>query len=590
MTVGAGDRLAPRRKAQRREPPRALSPQGLTFSAIVLLVATLWLPGCGADFRSSPPSPPSDDDVQAAALLDVYDLWVEIEGVFIPGRAEAVTLAADLEITFAGDPLLESGAAPGTSPTDDAAASTAAAGTAATSAAEATSGAGGTARVRLVGLLLDGAAAPLPETRAWEVEYAREEDLLRFEPLDPFEVGGVLDALRIEATLSEDGRRLEGSATLLVLGRAGTAAGVRQRNYLAATTDYSFGGTLARLRVRYDDQFTLFADVEDSWTDTLVRVESGSAFLINRFELILAPDDDNRHVEWLSPAQEYRTLFSFSAGDGANPQDLVLDARGRMWLSRYEPPYNDLLIADPRTGERLGRIDLTPWVSGAGLLPRPDQLLRHGDEIYATLQNANLAFSAYGPARLLVIDAAPEEPAAASVVASIELEGINPFQGMERDPASGLLYLAMGGIFPGQQPEQMSGGVEVVDPEARLSLGILVDDDDLGGHPNDVVIASPERGYVLASRRTGQDFLTDVVAFDPRDGTILGTVFSGGAGGRYQVVDLEVDGEGWLLLALRDPFDSGILILNAASGEPIPGGRLRTSLFTVSLATVRRAP
>jgi hypothetical protein len=130
----------------------------------------------------------------------------------------------------------------------------------------------------------------------------------------------------------------------------------------------------------------------------------------------------------------------------------------------------------------------------------------------------------------------------------------------------------------------------VVDPETRVSLGILVDDDDLGGHPNDVVIASPDRGYVLASRRGGDEFLTDVVAFDPRDGTILGTVFSGGAAGRYQVVDLEVDGEGWLLLALRDPFDSGILILDAATGEPVPGGRFRTSLFTVSLATVKKAP
>ncbi len=508
--------------------------------------------GCGGDFRPTPPSPPDDLTAQQAAVGEVYDVWIEIADLSLPGRTLRTTLALDLQITLSSDPLLRSG---------DGAQSA-------------------TASVELFGEYLDGTPQPLPSVHAWEVAFSRQQDHLRFDPLAPLLIEGVSDELRIEADLSENGRRLEGVAVLVLLGRAGTARGVRQRNYLIASTDFAFSGSLARLRVRYEEQFTLFEDIEDAWTDPLVRVESGSAFLLNRFELVFTEDDDNRHVEWLSPAEGYRTIFSFSAGDGANPQDLVLDSRDRLWLSRYEAPYSDLLITDPRTGAHLGRVDLAPWATGAGLLPRPDQMLRFGDELYVTLQNTNLSFSQFGPARLLVIDTRND-----SVAASIDLEGINPFQGLDRDPESGLLYLAMAGIFPGQQAEQFSGGVEVVDPETRTSLGILVDDDDLGGHPSDVAIASPEKGYVLVSRQAGGDFLTDVVAFDPRDGTILGTVHTGGAGGRHQVADLEVDGGGWLLLALRDPFESGVLILDTATDQPLPGARFRISLFVTSIAT-----
>lgn len=559
--------------------PPASSPEphpgacGRVISAL-LLVTTL--AGCGADFRSVPDTPPSDDTARQATLRQVYDAWIEIPDLALPGRTLPATLAVDLEVTFSEDPLLDAGGAGATQP-----AGSGAAGSPQVSAASAGAGAG-TARVSLIAEYLDGTALPPPATRLWEIGFAREDNHLRFDPLAPFEVQGIFDSLVLEADVDATGRRLSGAGVLVVLGRAGALRGVRQRNYLVATTDYAFGGSLARLRARYDSHFALFDGVEDAWTDPLVRVESGSAFLLNRFELVFSEDDDNRHVEWLSPADGYRTIFSFSAGDGANPQDLVIDARGRMWISRYEPPYDDLLIVDPRTGTHLGRLDLGAWTTGDGLAPRPEQMIRVGDAIYVTLQNSNLSFSAFGPARLLEIDTTTD-----SVAAAIELEGINPFQGLEREPESGLLYLALAGVFPGQQAEQFSGGVEVVDPVTRASRGILVDDDDLGGHVNDVAIASAAKAYVLISRRSGEDFLTEVVAFDPRDGTILGTVYSGGAGGRNQVADIEADGEGWLLLALRDPYDSGVRIIDTSTDRPIPGGFFRTSLFAVSLATVR---
>ena len=538
-------------------------PEVALLVGAALLLGVL-LTGCGGDFRPSRPTPPGDDEVSEAALREIYDVWIEIADLSLPGRTQPTTMAADLEITFRGDPLLTEASFEDPPPP--------------------------TASIRLVAQYLDGVPLPLPDVKSWEPEFERRGDHLRFDPLEPFQIEDLTDQLHLEGDLSEDGRRFEGTAVLSLAGRTCVldaqgflttcARGIRQRNYLITTTDFSFGGSLSRLRVRYEEQFTLFADVEDAYIDPLVRVESGSAFLLNRFELVFTEDDDNRHVEWLSPAESYSTLFSFSAGDGSNPQDLVLDARGRVWLSRYETPYNDLLIVDPRTGNRLGSLDLMPWVTGAGLLPRPEQMLRVGDELYVALQNTNLAFNEFGPARLLVIDTVGDR-----VVDAIDLEGINPFQGMERDPVTGYLYLAMAGIFPGQQAEQFTGGVEVVDPETRTSLGLLIDDDDLGGHPSDVAIASPEKGYVLISRQSGGDFLTEVIAFDPRDGSILGTVYSGGFNGRNLVTDLEADGEGWLLLALTDPLDSGVIILDTRSDEPIPGARFRTSLFATSIAT-----
>jgi len=522
-----------------------------------LLLGAL-LTGCGGDYRPFPPAPPGDDAVNEAALREVYDVWIEITDLILPGRAQPTTLAADLEITFSGDPLLEENAEQ----------------------AEMAEPPPPTASIQLVAMYLDGVPLPLLGVRIWERNFDRQADHLLFDPMEPFQIEDLTDQLHLEGDLTEDGRRFEGTAALMLAGRMGSARGIRQRNYLIATTDFAFSGSLSRLRVRYEEQFTLFPDVEDAYIDPLVRVESGSAFLLNRFELVFTEDGDNRHVEWLSHARNYETIFSFSAGDGSNPQDLVLDSRGRVWLSRYETPYNDLLIVDPRTGKRLGSLDLMPWVTGPGLLPRPEQMLRVGDELYVALQNANLSFSEFGPARLLVIDTVLDR-----VAASIDLDGINPFQGMERDPATGYLYLAMAGIFPGQQAEQFTGGVEVVDPDTLTSLGLLVDDDDLGGHPSDVAIASEDKGYVLISRQSGGDFLTEVVAFDPRDGSILGTVYSGGFNGRNLVTDLEADGEGWLLLALTDPTDSGVIILDTRSNDPIPGARFHTSLFATSIAT-----
>jgi hypothetical protein len=527
------------------------------------LLAGISLAGCGQDLRPSPAVPPGDEEAERAALRDVYDVRVEIADLAIPGRTLPARLEIDLEITFPGaedgEPLAE-----GESPA-----------------------AGGTpaaVQVRLMGVSLDAAPQALSSPTEWEVDFTRDGNHLQFEPIEPMALPHATDSLWLEGDLLEAGRRFDGQGILRLAGRWGPARGVRQRNYLIATTDYAFSGSVERLRVRYDSLLTLFPGVEDAWTDPLVRVESGSAFLVNRFELVFSSGDDNRHVEWLSPAQGYRTIFSFSAGDGANPQDVVLDARGRLWISRYEPPYSDLLIADPRTGEPLDRIDLLPWVTGEGLLPRPDQLQRSGDEIYVTLQNADLGFTTRGPARLLVVDSATD-----SVSAAIELDGVNPFQGLELDDDDGRLYLAMAGVFPGQQAAQLSGGVEVVDTLTRASLGLLVDDDDLGGHATDVALAGDGRAYVLVSRPSGGEFLTDVVAFDPRDGAILGTVWSGGAGGRHQAVDLEADGEGWLLVAVRDPYESGVLIFDVAADPPRQLTRLRTSLYAVSLASVTGA-
>ncbi|MCZ6777460.1 MAG: hypothetical protein O7F16_00715 [Acidobacteria bacterium] len=535
-------------------------PEAALLAGVALLLGVL-LTGCGGDFRPSPSTPPGDDEVSEAALREVYDVWIEIADLSLPGRSQPTTLAVDLEITFRNDPLLEG--------------------------MEIEEPSSPTASIQLVAQYLDGVPLALPEVRSWQPEFERRGDHLRFDPLELFQIEDLTDQLHLEGDLTEDGRRFEGTAVLALAGRMGSANGIRQRNYLIGTTDFAFSGSLSRLRVRYENQFALFTDVEDAYIDPLVRVESGSAFLLNRFELVFTEDGDNRHVEWLSPARNYETIFSFSAGDGSNPQDLVLDTQGRLWLSRYETPYNDLLIADPRTGKRLGSIDLMPWVTGAGLLPRPEQMLVVGDELYVALQNANLSFTEFGPARLLVIDTVGDR-----VVDAIDLEGINPFQGMERDPATGYLYLAMAGIFPGQQAEQFTGGVEVVDPETRTSLGLLIDDDDLGGHPSDVAIASEDRGYVLISRQSGGDFLTEVIAFDPRDGTILKTVYSGGKDGRNLVTDLEADGEGWLLLALADPVDSGVIILDTRNDDkPIPGARFHTSLFATSIATATgRAP
>jgi DNA-binding beta-propeller fold protein YncE len=386
-------------------------------------------------------------------------------------------------------------------------------------------------------------------------------------PFGPITVGATLLSPDLLGALSTDGRRIDGAAQLGNLPEMGTWLGVKQRRYLVAATDFSLQGTASVVTVRFDTRFMVDRDVELISGDPVAAASRGQAFIVNRLSF------DN--VQILDPAGGFTVARQFSTGNGSNPHDALSPDGRRIYVPRYEAPFNDLLIADASTGATLGTIPLGSLATNSSGTPRPDRLVAANGLVLVTLENIDATFSEYGPGILAFVD-----PASDTVVKSIVLAGQNPFGPPSINPDDGDVYLAEAGIFQGILPMALTGGIEVIDPISLTTRGILVDDDDLGGNVTGVAIASGSIGYAVVVTSAGRN---DVVAFDPSTGAIGRTLLSTSA----LIPEIRYDGDGYLLVAEHDLSSPRLRVIDAATGTEVT--RIALSLPPVSVAILTRS-
>jgi len=248
--------------------------------------------------------------------------------------------------------------------------------------------------------------------------------------------------MSLDGLLDADRRTITGSAALFGTSTPGTFAAMRRRRYLIAGSDLaSTVGQVATLEVRYDRDLILKENLETISSDPAARVTDGRPFVVNRLSY------DN--LQGLDPAAAFRTTQEVSTGNGSNPHDVAVLAdpaggAGTAWVTRYEPPYDDLGIFNLDDGALLGNVDLTPYATNADGLPRADRILEHDGLLYVTLEDANRNFTTFGTGRVVVVD-----PASRDVIDVIDLAGQNPFEALEYAPRTGLIYVGLAGIFPG---------------------------------------------------------------------------------------------------------------------------------------------
>jgi DNA-binding beta-propeller fold protein YncE len=326
-------------------------------------------------------------------------------------------------------------------------------------------------------------------------------------------------------------------------------------------------------------------------SDPVVRVEDGRPIVVNRLSF------DN--LQGLDPFDGFRTTFEYSTVSGSNPHDVVivppgaeappgttgtpaapggpaatpLATAGLAFVPRYAAPFNDLAVIDLADGTLVDRIDLSPYARNRDSLPRADQALLLGGLIYVTLQDANASFTEFMNGRVAVID-----PVQRRVIDVIDLQGQNPFESLDYLAETGLIYVGLAGIFPGLLPQALTGGVEAIDPETRRSVGLVVDDDALGGNVSAVAMASATRGYCVVSDLTFRNF---VVSFDPAAGVALGRVYESGG----LISTIESDGDGYLLVADTSFSEPRVVVLDAASGRPIASIPARVPPFSIAILT-----
>jgi len=379
----------------------------------------------------------------------------------------------------------------------------------------------------------------------------------------------------LEATRS----RIDGDATLFGLANNGIFTAIKRRRYLMTGTDLLSIGKVSVISVRYGNRFSIENDLAVVSSDPVARVEDGMPIIVNRFSFDT--------LQGFDPLSRFATSFEYSMGSGSNPHDMVIlpardggtrDGRpsstgaGLAFVTRYEPPFNDVAIVDLEDGAIIDTIDLVPYALGPDHLPRADQALLLDGLIYVTLQDANARFTEFMTARVIVID-----PVLRAVVDVIDLDGQNPLESFVHLEATGLLYAGMAGIYEGLADRALTGGVEAIDPVGRRSLGIVVDDDDLGGNVGAIAIHSATLGYAVV---TNELFRSSVRAFDPSTGAVGATVL----GDVDRVASLELDGDGYLLIA-EGYFAPRLIVLDASTGQLVTTMPLSLPPFSIAILT-----
>jgi hypothetical protein len=388
----------------------------------------------------------------------------------------------------------------------------------------------------------------------------------------PIRVGTSNLILDLTGEVTDQARRVEGSAALFGTNDTGAFSAVKRRRYLIAGTDLSSAvGQVSVLSVRDGHDISIQENLEATSSDPVARVSDARPFIVNRLRF------DN--LEGLDPAS-FRALFQYSTGAGSNPHDVVVlpeengdPSGGLACVARYEAPYSDVAFFDLASGALVDRIDLTPYAMNPDHLPRPDRMLLHDGLLFVTLQDINAVFTDYRQGRMVVID-----PLARRVLDVFDLSGRNPFESLFFSDATGLIYVGLAGIFPGRLDQSLSGGIETVDPVARRPLGLLVDDDDLGGNVSAVALPVPGRGYCVVTDATYHNF---VKAFDPATGAVLGTIVDS----PDQITTLVADGDGFLLVGIDSFFDPRILILDGATGALVASVPLRLPPQSIAILT-----
>ena len=434
------------------------------------------------------------------------------------------------------------------------------------------------AEARVVSVLAGGAPQAFEAPPSMAIRGSLAGGVLATGQFGMIRVGNAGLVPDLTGVVQDGGRQVSGAATLYGIADPGTFAAVKRRRYLVAGTDAQGPiGKVAVITVRYGDRFTTDSDVEVISSDPVARVEDARPFIVNRFTF------DN--VQGLDPLDSFTTLFEHSTGSLSNPHDLVVlpagpgatggGAAGLAFVTRYGAAFNDVAVMDLAAGTIVDRIDLTSYARNHDHLPRADQALLHDGLVYVTMEDADASFTEFMNGRIAVID-----PVQRRVIDVIDLSGQNPFESLLYSDATGFIYVGLAGLFPGlnRPAPVLSGGIETIDPATRTARGVLVDDDALGGNVTAVAVQSASRGYCVVSDATFHNY---VKAFDPSTGAVLGTVFDSAD----EIATIELDGDGYLLVADTSFFEPRVLIFNAESGAPVTALAARLPPFSFAVLT-----
>lgn len=367
--------------------------------------------------------------------------------------------------------------------------------------------------------------------------------------IGPLRIGGSVFEMMLDGASPDGGWTLSGTSWESQSGLGGTFGGWRRHRFLVAATDFVSAGRVSEVAWVRNREIRVRSNLAPVSTDPVLSRTERSVFVVNRLGF------DN--LQRLDPRSDFATVWEAGMGLGANPHDAIWLTDDKVYVTRYEPPFDDVAIVSPRGGTILGTIPLESYAENRDATPRADRMVHLDDQVFVGLQDIDRTFTRFGEGKLAVIDSIRDE-----VTGVIPLGGKNPGQIelLTRADGSTRLYVALAGVFPGQAAQELSGGVVVVDPVSRAVEHMALDDDDAGGNVAGLALVSESLGYVVVS--TGE-FRNRVLAFDPERAVVLREVFST----PDLVGEIAVDRQG--VLAIPDAsFTDPRLCLYRAPADP----------------------
>lgn len=280
--------------------------------------------------------------------------------------------------------------------------------------------------------------------------------------------------------------------------------------------------------------------------DAVVRSFGGKIYVVNRY--------GTDTVQVIDP-QDFSVTADFNVGSGSNPQDIAVISDDKAYVSRLDAQNDvgdtsDILIVDPRTGAKVGGIDLKPYTADNGdRLARAAQMVIVGKFIYVCMQDlaGDMNMSADTNGKVAVIDTDTDE------VKIIPLSGWNPTE-ITYSPLTKKIYVVDTNYY---DTSSNNGGLEVIDPATDVSEGILVKDEDLGGSVSGVVILSVDIAFTSTD---GQR----IASFNPKTYEVISkSIYSTLPWG---INDFSIDSEGRLVIANRF---SGIEFIDPSNGSTL---------------------
>jgi hypothetical protein len=339
-------------------------------------------------------------------------------------------------------------------------------------------------------------------------------------------------------------------AIVLVLS-TGSAVQAGSNFLFITTTDYATGSSSV---IDLAPPLTATLNVASIHSDAVARYYDGYVYVINRYGA------DN--IQILDPYNAFATVRQFSTGNLSNPQDVAFASVDKMYVSRNES--NEIWMMNPQTGVQTGSIELMAFADSDGLCEMQYMLLV-GDRLFVSIQRLDRNapwWPPVGTSYIAVIDTGTDtvvdvDPGTPGTQA-IALANANPFSKIQHDPWSDHLYVACVG-FSGL----LDGGVELIDTTTLSSAGTMLSESAAAGDVLDVEIVDGQIGYAIIQNT---NFNTDLIMFNPSDGTKTQTVYSPDD---YVLQDIALGPTGELFLSDRTSLAPGIRVYEALTGAEI---------------------